>query len=139
MSVLVRVMGVVGAVLAAGALAPVGAAQGEPGGRTASVLALTVARGQSLEQASSQRVVFLICAPVVWGTHPKAAAACDELTTAGGDFTKTQGEPLRVYTQEYDPVTVAADGTWNSTTVRYRQTFPNACAVGGNSVAVFDF
>ncbi|MGY2061530.1 subtilase-type protease inhibitor [Nocardia gipuzkoensis] len=139
MGVLVRITGVVGAVLAAGLLAPVGGAQGEPGGRTASVLALTVAPGESLEQAPVQRIAFLLCAPVVWGTHPRATAACEELTAAGGDFAKLAGPADRVCTQEYAPVTVAADGTWNNATVHYRQTFPNACAVGGHSVSVFDF
>ncbi|MCM6776379.1 subtilase-type protease inhibitor [Nocardia sp. CDC159] len=137
MGVRIRVAGVVGVVLAAVA-ASAGVVRAEPGARP-SVLVLTVAGGDSLESAASQRVVLLLCAPVVWGTHPKAGAACDELGAAGGDFTTLQGPPLRVCTQDYNPVTIAADGTWNGTSVRYRQTYPNACAMGDRSVSVFEF
>ncbi|GAB2520347.1 subtilase-type protease inhibitor [Nocardia heshunensis] len=105
----------------------------------ASALTLTVAQGESLETASSQRSVVLVCAPTVLGTHPAAASACDELTTAGGDFEKLHGRPMRMCPMIYDPVTVAADGVWQGNPVSYRHTYPSMCAAGNRSTSVFEF
>ncbi|MGW4246070.1 subtilase-type protease inhibitor [Nocardia sp. NPDC004722] len=105
----------------------------------ASALTLTVAQGESLETASSQRSVVLICAPTVLGTHPAAAPACDELNTAGGDFEKLHGRPMRFCPMIYDPVTVAADGIWQGNPVSYRHTYPSMCAAENRSTSVFEF
>ncbi|MFE3051735.1 subtilase-type protease inhibitor [Nocardia sp. NPDC059239] len=124
----------------AAALVAVPVAQADPvADGSPSVLTLTLAQGDSLESSSSQRTVLLACSPVVAGTHPAAAPACDELTAAGGDFEKLSGHPMRFCTMIYDPVTVAADGVWRGSPVSYRHTYANKCQAENRSTYVFAF
>ncbi|MEC3953906.1 subtilase-type protease inhibitor [Nocardia sp. CDC153] len=138
-----RAFGASAGVLAA--LVAVPAAQAQPTAAhptddlSPSVLTLTFAQGDSLDTASSQRTVLLICSPSVLGTHPATAAACDELNTAGGDFERLSGHPMRFCTMIYDPVTVAADGVWHGNPVSYRHTYPNKCQAENRSTYVFAF
>ncbi|MVU77378.1 protease inhibitor protein [Nocardia sp. ET3-3] len=132
-------MRVLGAGVGATALVVVPSAQAQPADPAPSALTLTIAQGESLDTAASQRTVLLVCAPTVLGTHPDAASACDELSAAGGDFEQLHGHPMRFCPMIYDPVTVAADGVWNGNPVSYRHTYPNKCGAENRSVHVFDF
>jgi hypothetical protein len=104
-----------------------------------SEVTLTVAHGDSLENATDRRTVLLTCSPVVAGTHPDPAAACAELSAAGGDFDRLPGRTRLMCPMIWDPVTLAADGVWNGVPVEYRHTFPNACGAGNHGAAVFRF
>lgn len=119
----------------AGAAAPATAAPAPTGTRAegaTSRLALTVA-----PVGGGARSVWLSCHPVR-GSHPRAAAACAELATAGGDPARMPGED-RVCLQVYAPVTALATGRWRGRSVRYRQTFGNDCVMDVATGAVFRF
>ncbi|MFE6691780.1 SSI family serine proteinase inhibitor [Streptomyces sp. NPDC057743] len=81
--------------------------------------------------------VRLTC-PDTRGAHPHGAAACDELAGAHGDLNALRGEPHGC-TREYDPVTVAASGTWHGTPVDWRREFGNACTMDAATGSVFRF
>ncbi|MEU9503045.1 SSI family serine proteinase inhibitor [Streptomyces sp. NPDC048196] len=83
------------------------------------------------------RGVRLSC-PDVYGRHPHAAAACDALTWARGDFDALPGEP-HACTRQYDPVTVSATGNWRGGPVNWRKEFPNACTLDSATGPVFRF
>ncbi|RII14284.1 Subtilisin inhibitor-like protein 5 [Streptomyces sp. YIM 130001] len=80
----------------------------------------------------------LHCDPEPGGGHPQAAEACAALGEAHGDPGALPGEP-RVCTKEYDPVTVTAEGTYDSKPVKWTKTFPNACSMHAASDPVFTF
>jgi hypothetical protein len=129
------------ATMALGSLAllvPAASAQAQPDSAP-SALTLTVAQGESPEQATTTRTVLLTCSPVVAGTHPDPVAACAELTAAGGDFEQLRGRPMLMCPMIWAPVTLAADGVWNGVPVSYRHTFPNQCGATNRSAAVFRF
>ncbi|MGD9485925.1 subtilase-type protease inhibitor [Streptomyces sp. TRM70308] len=104
-----------------------------------SALALTVAEGESAATTTPERAVTLSCAPGTGGTHPNAAAACQELIAADGDFENLPGSGERLCPLHYDPVVVTAEGVWNGKRVSYERTFGNACAKGSEGRAVFAF
>jgi hypothetical protein len=104
-----------------------------------SALVLTVAHGDSAASAAPERATTLTCAPRPSGTHPDAARACAELTSAGGDFDKVTIAEDTVCTHEYDPVTVTAQGVWRGERVTYERTFANECVKSAGSGAVFQF
>ncbi|WP_297617926.1 subtilase-type protease inhibitor [Nocardia sp.] len=104
-----------------------------------SALTLTVGDGESLDAATNQRTVLLVCSPTVLGAHPQPGPACDELAAGGGDFGQLRDAPMRFCEFLYKPVTVAADGVWNGAAVSYRRTFPNSCMEKNASKYVFAF
>ncbi|GGV03277.1 subtilase-type protease inhibitor [Streptomyces albospinus] len=81
--------------------------------------------------------VRLTC-PDTRGSHPHGAAACDALAWAHGDLDALRGEP-HVCTREYDPVVVAASGSWRGAPVDWRKEFPNACTMDAATGPVFRF
>ncbi|MGW0536694.1 subtilase-type protease inhibitor [Streptomyces sp. NPDC003032] len=127
-----RTMGATAAAATCVLAATSGTAQAEAPGPTSlyapSALVLTVGQGEDASSAAVERAVTLICAPRPAGSHPSAAAACAELTKAGGQF----GHLVRdtsdaICTKEWQPVTVTADGVWNGRHVSWSATFSNRC------------
>ncbi|MGP9022485.1 subtilase-type protease inhibitor [Streptomyces sp. BR1] len=105
-----------------------------------SALVLTVAPGTGDDGASVMRAVTLSCAPGASGTHPDAKGACAELARMNGDFTALiAGQPARVCTKEWKPVTVTADGVWQGQRVSERHTFGNPCEKLAGQGVVFNF
>ncbi|WP_040698973.1 subtilase-type protease inhibitor [Nocardia vinacea] len=140
MSLGLRVMGAgIGAVAALGVVFAVPSPARADNAVAPSVLTLTVGDGESLDAATDQRTVLLICSPLALGTHPQTARACEELWAAGGDFGELKGEPMRFCPFIYKPITVAAEGIWNGISVSYHRTFPNRCVEQNTNRYVFAF
>ncbi|MFI6644079.1 SSI family serine proteinase inhibitor [Streptomyces sp. NPDC050504] len=103
--------------------------------------ARTASRGLLLTVSGSQntwiRGTLLDCPPR-FSPHPQARAACDAITWARGDLDALPGDP-HPCTDEYDPVTVTAEGTWRSGRVSWSRTFPNACDMDAATGPVFRF
>ncbi|MFE2958429.1 subtilase-type protease inhibitor [Nocardia tengchongensis] len=125
------------AALAVVSAVPAQARAGDNAGPSA--LTLTAGDSESLDAATNQRTVLLICSPAPLGTHPQASQACDELSAAGGDFGQLRGAPMRFCQNLYQPVIVAADGVWNGVPVSYHRTFANSCMEKNGSKYVFAF
>ncbi|MER7514918.1 SSI family serine proteinase inhibitor [Streptomyces sp. NPDC126499] len=89
------------------------------------------------DSAGVAKDVFLGCRPN-GGNHPSPDAACDALHVAAGDFGKLKGE-LRACTQQQDPVTAKAEGTFNDVPVSWTKTFGNACEMEAATAPVFVF
>ncbi|MGX7828104.1 SSI family serine proteinase inhibitor [Actinokineospora sp. 24-640] len=107
-----------------------GTASAEPG---ETELVLAVYQGGTVETAR------LGCSPAE-GEHDRANQACAQIAAADGDFARLSGESdQQVCTFIYDPVTVAAFGTWRGEPVRYTQEFPNRCVMESETGAVFEF
>lgn len=71
--------------------------------------------------------VTLTCDPV-GGTHPDAAAACKDLTAAGGSIPNIP-PALEACLDYWMPVIASASGTWDGRSVSYARQFTNAgCA-----------
>lgn len=84
------------------------------------------------------RGIALECPDTSEGHHPRAAEACAALDEAGGDFDTLPGDP-HLCPLIHDPVTVTAKGTYNSDTVDWQHTYPNACAMEAAAGPVFAF
>ncbi|MZD10677.1 protease inhibitor SIL-V5 [Streptomyces sp. SID5785] len=84
------------------------------------------------------RGVRLECTPGPGGHHPYATESCTALHAAGGDPDALEGQPYRC-TDEQDPVTATAHGTFEGRTVNWRRTFPNACTLESATGDVFRF
>jgi hypothetical protein len=97
------------------------------------------ADGDSLGNVTNQHIVLFICSPIVAGTHPQTAPACDELGAVGGDFGQLRGAPMRLCEFIYKPATAAADGIWHGGPVSDRHTFPNKCVEQNSNEDVFAF
>lgn len=124
-------------------LAPVSAsaetlptATGEPAAeRAVSIMHLTVDRGTG---SDPYRSALLTCQPA-GGTHPEPAMACESLAEAGGNFEALRtGNENALCPLVYRPVTVTATGTWKNTSIKYEQTYPNACVLAAYTGPVFD-
>ncbi|MEU5597697.1 SSI family serine proteinase inhibitor [Streptomyces sp. NPDC020298] len=125
-----------GALLAAVALlaaGPASAATTPRGAGQADWLYLTVTHGDA--RAGDTRGTLLLCDPP--RGHARAAEACGELTTAKGDIRAIPQKQNVFCPMIYAPVTVRAGGEWHGRPVDYRETFPNACAMGARTGAVF--
>lgn len=72
------------------------------------------------------RFATLTCDPA-GGFHPSAAAACDALAAAGGDFDKLPGNPGGACPHIYSPIRAAAFGQWRGTPVNYGAQYGNPC------------
>ncbi|WP_433302626.1 SSI family serine proteinase inhibitor [Actinoplanes sp. CA-030573] len=111
-------IGLVAAVLAAG---PPGG-YGDGGGRGEPESKLTVSY---MADAGFASAVKLECGPA-GGGHPRAAAACAELTAVGGDLDKI--EPAHTACiLIYQPVTAEVTGEWRGTTVQWKHRYGNSC------------
>ncbi|MHC5258127.1 subtilase-type protease inhibitor [Streptomyces sp. UC4497] len=97
-------------------------------------LFLTVSRAEN----TWVRGVLLRCTPEPSGHHPYAAEACAALDEAGGDLDALPVEQ-QICTKEYDPVTVAATGTYRGKAITWDKTFGNACEMNASTGHVFRF
>ncbi|WP_158607843.1 subtilase-type protease inhibitor [Nocardia panacis] len=138
MSVAIRMIGVgIGAAaLTMGVAGPVQAQSGIIG---PSAFTLTVGEGEAIGTAANQRTVWLVCAPTVFGTHPKSGQACGELAEAAGNFDKLKGRGTRFCPFVYRPITVSAQGVWNGTKVSWQHKYANSCERENTDSFVFDF
>jgi hypothetical protein len=90
------------------------------------------------QQESGLQSTRLTCDPAA-GEHARAQTACGEIEAAGGDFAQLGAEGPGICTFEYDPVTVAAFGSYRGEPVRYVQEFPNRCVMENETGSVFSF
>ncbi|MFD9907128.1 subtilase-type protease inhibitor [Streptomyces sp. NPDC059063] len=105
-----------------------------------SELVLTVGYGETAKTSSIQRAVTLGCSSGGVGSHPDAAAACDQLRSVGGKFDKVTKKPSnRPCTKEWNPIVVTAEGVWEGRRVAYEHTFANPCALDLGKGKVFAF
>ncbi|HZG04534.1 MAG TPA: SSI family serine proteinase inhibitor [Streptomyces sp.] len=91
-----------------------------PEPRTELVLAVTPGRHSPGTKAT------LECEPA-GGSHPTAQDACDKLIAVDGDFGALKPAPGLGCTDEYDPVTAVAQGTWRGEEVSFTKEFTNLC------------
>ncbi|WP_030684136.1 subtilase-type protease inhibitor [Streptomyces sp. NRRL B-1347] len=109
-------------------------------GYAPSELVLTIGYGDKAETASIQRAVTLGCSSGGVGSHPDAAAACDQLRSVGGKFDAvTKKSSSRPCTKEWNPIVVTAQGVWEGRRVSYEHTFANPCALTIGQGQVFAF
>lgn len=134
-----RVVGVsIGAAVMFGMsmVAPVGATTDQ---NVQSVVSLSVAPGVSVEVVD-KRVVSLICAPTIGGTHPKAKEACKNLEAADGNIRQLADFTVPpLCSQDFDPIVATIDGVWRGQPISDHGFFSNACVLRATTVAVFDF
>ncbi|MCO1580795.1 SSI family serine proteinase inhibitor [Crossiella sp. SN42] len=99
-------------------------------------LTLTIAEGEDPAPIAHRRT--LTCQPP-GGDHPRAAAACADLTRANGDLARLPGDPAHPgCPRDYRPVTVTARGHWQGRPVRFQRTYPNQCVLTASTGPVFD-
>jgi hypothetical protein len=102
--------------------------------RPQSTLTLTLKAPQG---ATSK--VRLECEPA-GGSHPSPKPACDEVTTAAGDFDALPGMPqLMACTMDYRPVVASVRGRWEGRSVRWKHKYSNSCTLRADTGVVFDF
>ncbi|WP_119728292.1 SSI family serine proteinase inhibitor [Thermomonospora amylolytica] len=118
-----------GAALTASLLSALPAA---PAAAVDTVLRLTITE----PAPTGARMVVLTCDPA-GGTHPRAAAACADLTRTGGRIVR--GRSNAACTREYWPATGRAVGLWRGRIVRWSRTYPNLCELRAHTGAVFRF
>ncbi|MGH3971760.1 MAG: SSI family serine proteinase inhibitor [Pseudonocardiaceae bacterium] len=71
--------------------------------------------------------------------HPNPVAACEQLSRVDGRIEGIPEDPGPC-TLEFNPVIVAASGTWNGEPRHYKQEFSNRCvAVRATGGVIFDF
>lgn len=110
-------------------------------GATALVLTVSptsVGVGVDVENVQLPKVALLLCDPA-GGTHPDAAAACDDIDAANGDFNALPGVPDTICTFIYAPVTATATGLWHGMPVTFQKTYSNACVLQAETGPVFSF
>lgn len=92
----------------------------------------SVTSGEPIANAS------LTCPPD-GGSHPNPVTACEQLSRANGQIEGIPEDPGPC-TLEFNPVIVAASGTWNGEPRHYKQEFSNRCvAVRATGGVIFDF
>lgn len=93
------------------------------------------------EDASGEplRKVELWCDPDM-GSHPTPGTACAAIDAAEGDLSLLAGDP-GACTLDWRPMTAVAEGYWHGgvTTVDFRRTYGNRCAMHRDTTPVFDF
>ncbi|NBM19031.1 protease inhibitor SIL-V5 [Streptomyces sp. GC420] len=90
------------------------------------------------EDGGVLREARLSCRPVPTGTHPDPVGACRALEAVRGNIGALPGEP-RMCTHQYAPVTISAQGVWDSWTQAYNRTFANTCEMDASTGIVFRF
>jgi hypothetical protein len=90
------------------------------------------------QEESGVQSTRLSCDPAT-GTHTQAQVACGEIEAAGGDFAQLPGTEPQFCTYDYNPVTVAAFGSWRGTQVQYVEEFANRCVMEQETGSVFSF
>ncbi|MEU5416324.1 subtilase-type protease inhibitor [Streptomyces clavifer] len=112
--------------------AAMGVAQARPAQPTGlyapSALVLSVGKGSAASAVTVERAVTLSCAPRPSGTHPSPTAACTELRSVEGEFTRLTTTPSQGNcTRQWDPVVLDATGVWQGRNVSWSASFGNAC------------
>ncbi|WP_438488741.1 subtilase-type protease inhibitor [Streptomyces sp. S186] len=136
-----------GAALVLGALSTTAQAAAAPAqpARTGGLYAptemvLTIGQGDSRATTTSLRAATLSCMPTASGSHPYAKAACAQLRSVAGDFTKvTDAAGQRICNKIWDPIVVTADGVWQGRRISYTHVFANSCEMAGGKDMVFEF
>ncbi|MDY0816624.1 SSI family serine proteinase inhibitor [Kitasatospora purpeofusca] len=102
-------------------------------------LRLTVAHGET-PSAGTPRTVTLECPPAggTANTHPDPYTACRLVDSVSGDLNRLDVDP-GVCTDQFDPYTVTASGTYRSRPLSFRHTYGNHCVLLRTTGAVFDF
>jgi Subtilisin inhibitor-like len=106
---------------------------------SASDLHLTVTVGHGATAKTRDQELF--CEPL-GGGHPHGEAACHDLDVAGGNFNSLPGDRTHGVCSSYlhyDPVTIAASGSWKYMPVTYTKTYGNWCKVKEMTGLVFVF
>ncbi|RRO18697.1 hypothetical protein EIL87_06170 [Saccharopolyspora rhizosphaerae] len=111
-----------------------GSAQGTQASAAQSTFTLTIADGQN------SRSVVLQCDPA-GGDHPRAAAACEELRAANGNFENLRAgvQSTEQCTKDRRSVKATAQGNWNDRIVTYQYSADNACELHRSTGSVFAF
>ncbi|MEU2617032.1 SSI family serine proteinase inhibitor [Streptomyces sp. NPDC007157] len=131
MTHLIRATAAGGALLAAAALLAAGPAQAAPRAAVGDdYLYLTVTKGDSRSSDT-----LLLCDPPQG--HARAAEACAELDTVGGDIARLTPVRDAMCPMVYAPVTAQARGQWNGRPIEYRETFSNSCGMAARTGPVF--
>ncbi|MFG3020155.1 SSI family serine proteinase inhibitor [Streptomyces sp. NPDC048254] len=134
MTSLIRATAVRGALLAAAVLLAAGPAQAAPGTTDGGdYLYLTVAKGDS--RSGDTPGTLLLCDPPQG--HSRAAEACAELDTVGGDIARIAPIKDAMCPMVYAPVTAQAHGQWNGRPIEYHETFSNSCQMAARTGPVF--
>ncbi|NHD18663.1 MULTISPECIES: SSI family serine proteinase inhibitor [unclassified Actinopolyspora] len=108
----------------------------EQADREISALELRVTPGT---RTAESRTALLHCDPA-GGTHPEAAAACEQLDAVQGRLGSLRaGKEKPMCPLVYRPVTVKATGTWKNSPVQYSQKYSNSCEMKAYTGAVFNF
>lgn len=105
---------------------------------TASATAAQTFLGLAVQGQDNASVTTLRCDPP-GGSHSNAAAACDALAAADGDFGKLTGQPGMVCTDIFDPVAARAKGQYRGAPVEFERTYPNRCDLDRQTAPVFQF
>ncbi|WP_327072875.1 subtilase-type protease inhibitor [Kitasatospora purpeofusca] len=102
-------------------------------------LRLTVAHGET-PSSGTPRTVTLECPPYggTATTHPDPVTACRLVDSVNGDLDRLDVDP-GVCTDQYDPYTVTASGTYRGHPLSFRHTYGNHCVLLRTAGAVFDF
>ncbi|MFJ4797306.1 SSI family serine proteinase inhibitor [Kitasatospora purpeofusca] len=102
-------------------------------------LRLTVAHGET-PSSGTPRTVTLECPPYggTATTHPDPATACRLVDSVNGDLDRLDVDP-GVCTDQYDPYTATASGTYRGHPLSFRHTYGNHCVLLRTAGAVFDF
>lgn len=116
----VRWVALLGVTAALTAVGPVAQAHGPRG-----AYRLDVTPGSAARDGASAARATLTCGPD-GGSHPRAAAACEQLERARGDVARIP-RATGMCTTEYAPVRVRADGRWNGRPQRFAKTYSNRC------------
>ncbi|MFB7378223.1 SSI family serine proteinase inhibitor [Kitasatospora purpeofusca] len=103
-------------------------------------LRLTVAHGET-PSSGTPRTVTLECPPYggTATTHPDPVTACRLVDSVNGDLNRLDVDPGGVCTDQYDPYTATASGTYRGHPVSFRHTYGNHCVLLRTTGAVFDF
>ncbi|SDT80291.1 Subtilisin inhibitor-like [Streptomyces sp. TLI_053] len=102
-------------------------------------LRLTVAHGDT-PSSGTPRTVTLECPPFggTATTHPDPVTACRLVDSVNGDLARLDVDP-GVCTDQYDPYTATASGTYRGHPLSFRHTYGNHCVLLRTTGAVFDF
>ncbi len=100
-------------------------------------LRLTVAHGAT-PTTGTPHLATLQCPPGSSTSHPDPLTACRLLDSVNGDLARLDVDP-GACTQEYDPYTVTAAGTYRGRPLSFQQTYGNHCVLLRTAGAFFDF
>jgi hypothetical protein len=122
--------------LASSGLAATATARPRQVPQSSTELNLTISEGSV--SVAALRARTLMCHPT-GGNHPHGDVACRDVDAAGGNLDRLPGEPGKVCSGVYKPVTVNALGEWRGIPVRFDRTYRNACKMTASTGLVFEF